>query len=69
MCASIMEIASDSWGATEQANQHLQKFSQAKISQQVAEFSAQALIQSLNIGQIVPIGDEEIDHLKKKFLR
>jgi L-fuculose-phosphate aldolase len=35
---------------------------------EVAEFSAQALIQSLSIGQIVPIGDEEIDHLKKKFL-
>lgn len=35
---------------------------------EVAEFSAQALIQSLSIGKMVPIDDEAIDHLKKKFL-
>jgi L-fuculose-phosphate aldolase len=34
---------------------------------EVAEFSAQALIQTLSIGQLVPIGEQDISDLKKKF--
>lgn len=34
---------------------------------EVAEFSAQALINSLSIGPLMPIGDEDIDRLKAKF--
>lgn len=36
---------------------------------EVAEFSAQALLQSLSLGELVPITDEEILNLKRKFLQ
>lgn len=35
---------------------------------EVAEFSAQALINTLSIGQLVPIGEDDIADLKAKFL-
>jgi len=35
---------------------------------EVAEFSARALLDTLTIGQLVPIGDQEIEALKAKFL-
>lgn len=35
---------------------------------EVAEFSAQALISSLILGELIPIEDAEIDDLKRKFL-
>lgn len=35
---------------------------------EVAEFSAQALISSLYIGELIPIEEHEIDDLKRKFL-
>ena len=35
---------------------------------EVAEFSAQALITTLHIGELVPIEEHEIDDLKRKFL-
>lgn len=35
---------------------------------EVAEFSAQALINSLTIGDLIPIEEHEIDDLKRKFL-
>lgn len=34
---------------------------------EVAEFSAQALIQALSLGEFVPISDDEITNLKKRF--
>ncbi len=36
---------------------------------EVAEFSAQALLQTLSLGELVPITDEEILNLKRKFLQ
>lgn len=36
---------------------------------EVAEFSAQALLNTVGLGELVPIGSEDIDHLKQKFLR
>lgn len=35
---------------------------------EVAEFSAQALLNTVGLGELVPIGDTDIDHLKQKFL-
>jgi L-fuculose-phosphate aldolase len=35
---------------------------------EVAEFSARALLDTLTIGRLVPIGDQEIEALKAKFL-
>lgn len=40
---------------------------QAFDRMEVAEFSAQALLQTLNLGELIPITDEEIDNLKRKF--
>jgi L-fuculose-phosphate aldolase len=34
---------------------------------EVAEFSAQSLVQSLNLGELVPISDDEIGNLKQRF--
>lgn len=34
---------------------------------EVAEFSAQALIQTLSLGELVPISEDEIGNLKKRF--
>lgn len=34
---------------------------------EVAEFSAQSLLQSLNLGELVPISDDEIGNLKQRF--
>jgi len=40
---------------------------QAFDRMEVAEFSAQALLQTHNLGELVPITDEEIANLKRKF--
>ena len=35
---------------------------------EVAEFSAKSLVMGVNLGELKPIGDKEVEDLRKKFL-